>query len=264
MRPGKRIGPDARLNPQCRFETARTEFHTALGGDCLPAHARQEPVQARAAYAQHLRGADAIAVAVLQHALDVNPSHFVERQGAPVLARGGCVRLRLLEIFGQVSNVDEIGASFDRRAGNHIAQLAHVARPTVLQQRNLRALREPAKRFPISLAVLLQEVLYQQGDVLWTFCERGHPNLYAAEAKKEILSEAPRTYLGAKVAVGRGDQLHVHLLYFRGSDALDFAIVNRAKELSLQGKTDLSNLVQEYRAPISRIRIVPAAYLWPP
>jgi hypothetical protein len=70
---------------------------SAFGRGRLLRGAFQKTVQACAADAQDLRGADAIAIAHFQDAADVDAADFVERQRAPIFFERGGTALRLLQ-----------------------------------------------------------------------------------------------------------------------------------------------------------------------
>src|ERR1041385_5826613 len=67
----------------------------------------QVTVQARAANSQNLRGPQAVPLAHFQHALDMHFAYFLERQRPPFVALRG-ERSTMLQVLGQISNVDEV------------------------------------------------------------------------------------------------------------------------------------------------------------
>ena len=75
--------------------------------------ALEKPIQAGAPNPQHLRGPDSITVARFEHALNVNPPHFLERLRTPVSVR--CTRAPLwpLQMRRQIAHVDKISRRRD-------------------------------------------------------------------------------------------------------------------------------------------------------
>jgi hypothetical protein len=95
--------------------------------------ALQMAIQARAADAQQLRGAHAIAFTGFQDALDVRAANFRERQRTPGLVLNLRVAIAFLDMFGQIGDVNEIGGGGDGGAGEYVFEFADIAGPIVLQ-----------------------------------------------------------------------------------------------------------------------------------
>src|ERR1700739_2928000 len=120
--------------------------------------ALQIAVQAGAPDSQNLRRAQTVAVAHLQHLLDVNLAHIVERKRAPLFV--SCQpRGSMLQVLRQVADVDEVPRGGDARRGDHVFQFPHVSRPGMLQQHRLRAAGQPGDIFPVRIVIFLQEKL---------------------------------------------------------------------------------------------------------
>src|SRR5574340_1129547 len=73
-------------------------------------------IETGAADAEDFRGAEAVAVAHFQDFLDVLHADFVERKRMPVLT-AGVSRVGMLEMLGEVAEIDEIASGGDARGG---------------------------------------------------------------------------------------------------------------------------------------------------
>jgi hypothetical protein len=85
-------------------------------------------VETGAADAENLRGAKPIAVAHLQHFLDVDLADLIKSERLPVLVTGEpwCA---VLKMFRQIAEVDEVACSRDACCGNDIFEFANISRP---------------------------------------------------------------------------------------------------------------------------------------
>src|SRR6266853_3359339 len=110
-----------------------------------------------------------------------------------------------LKVFGEVIHVDEVIYRSEARAGNHVFQLANVARPSVLEQDDLRSSRQPVNLLTVGLVVFLEKMLNEQGNVIQAFTQAGNANLNRTEAVEEILTEAAGKHFRPQIAVVRGN-----------------------------------------------------------
>ena len=63
---------------------------------------------------------DAIPVTHIEHALNVNSAHLIERERAPAFF-GSCeAAMGLADMLGKVGNINEIGAGRNRGAGDDV------------------------------------------------------------------------------------------------------------------------------------------------
>src|SRR5271157_33878 len=216
----------------------------------VQAVALQIAVQAGAANAQDLRGAQAVAVAHLQNFLNVVLAHLVQRKRMPLLVVGQA-GIAMLQVLGEIADVNEIAGGGDAGGGNHVFQFADVAGPGMLQQQRLRAAREPGNGLAVRIVILLQEKLYQQRNVFQTFGQRWNTDLYGTQPIKEILAESPGKNFGAQVTVGGGNQADIHLLDLGRADALNLAVLDDAQQLGLHGQGSFPHFIQEHGAPVS-------------
>jgi hypothetical protein len=135
----------------------------ASGGSAVGVRARvvavafQVAVKAGAANAKNLRRAEAI-LAHLQHFLDVHLANIVERKRLPlIIARKP--RDAVLEVLGEVADVDEIAGGGDAGGRDYVFEFAHISWPGMLEEQSLGATRKTHDIFAIGVVVFLQEKL---------------------------------------------------------------------------------------------------------
>ena len=118
------------------------------------------------------------------------------------------------------------------------------------QQHRLGAAGQSGDFFAVGLAVFFQEKLHQRRNVFQPLGQRRDADLDGAQAVEQIFAETPGENLGAQIAVGGGNQAHVDLPDFRGTHALDLAILNHAQQLGLHGQRGFADLVEENGAAV--------------
>jgi len=130
----------------------------------VAAVAFQVAVKAGAANAKNLRRAEAIAVAYLQHFPYVHLANIVERKRLPlIIAREP--RSAVLEVLGEVADVDEIARGGDAGGRDYVFKFAHVSRPGMLEEQGLGATRKTRDIFAMGVVVFLEEKLNEQRNV---------------------------------------------------------------------------------------------------
>jgi len=186
----------------------------------------QMAIEAGAADAEHLRGADAVAFAGFEDALDVHAPDFIEGKRAPGLVVKGCVGIASLEMLGQIGDVNEIARGGHGGAGENVFQLADVAGPVVLEKDDLSAAGKAEERLAIGFAIFFEEMLDKKRNVLGALGEAGNAQLDGAEAVEKIFAKASGENFGAQIAIGGGDHANVDGADLGRADALDLAILN--------------------------------------
>ncbi len=151
-----------------------------------------------------MRGAQAVAVAHLQDFLDVVFADLIERERTPVFVAGH-TRVAVLEVLGQVADVDEIAGGGDAGGGDDVFEFANVAGPGMLEKDGLGAAGEAGDILAVGVVVFLEEELDEQRNVFEALGERGDTDLDGAEAVEEVFAEAAGENFGAQVAIGGGD-----------------------------------------------------------
>jgi len=140
----------------------------------------------------------------------------------------------------------ELGAfGEERRALEHVRQLADVAGPRVARERRARLGREPLRGPRVLGARAPQEVLGEQLDVAGALAQRRQRDRDRREPVVEILAEAARAHRGGEVLVGRGDELHVERLGTRAAEPAHGALVERREQLRLQRRRQEPDLVEQ-------------------
>ena len=206
-------------------------------------------IEAGAANAQDLSGTQAVAVAHLQYLLDMIPSNVVEGERLPIFVSRKTWRT-MLKMFRKIAEVDEVTGGGDARGGNDIFQFTNVAGPGMLQEDGLRAAGQTGNIFSIGVVVFFEEELHEKRNVFEAFGERRDADLNGAEAIEEIFAEASGENLGAKIAIGGGNQADIDLFDFRRADALDFAVLNHAEQFGLHSQRSFADFVEEHCAAV--------------
>src|SRR5579871_1693061 len=213
---------------------------------------------------------------LLQPVADLIPVHAEQRRGAGLIAAGPLEGLDdelLLERFEvqplgrqvkwpaagpgpragdlqrlEVSRFERVLFAQEDGALHEVAQLTHVAGPPVLQERGLGRPAQPANRTAELAAEVFDERLRQQHDVLIAAAEGWHLDAQDVEPVIQILAERPRLDGLLEIAIGRGDDPHVHPHIARPANPPERLLLEKSQELRLERGRHLANLVQEDRA----------------
>ena len=81
----------------------------------------------------------------------------------------------------------------------------------------------------------------------------GTPQRHDVQPVIQVAAEAAGRHVGAQVAVGRGDDLHVHASRLERAHALHLAKLQDAQQLGLHGERQLAHFVQEQRAVLGEL-----------
>src|SRR5207247_6481196 len=92
-------------------------------------------------------------------------------------------------------------------------------------------------------------------DVLRTLAQGREGQVHDREAIVEVLAEPPRLQLGPQVLVGRRDDAGVDTKHLAAADALELARLQKPKELDLEGRTHLTDLVEEEGAAVRELEL---------
>ena len=101
-------------------------------------------------------------------------------------------------------------------------------------------------------------------NVLAPLAQRWHGDREDVQPVVEVLAEAALADLVLELAVGRGDQPHVHLDRPVAADALELALLEHPQELRLQVQRQLADLVEEERAAVGELEAALALATAPP
>ena len=89
-----------------------------------------------------------------------------------------------------------------------------------------RHCRDPAPELPLAL---MDEKPHQRRDVVPSFTERRQVDWIDAQAIVQVRSEAAGCDIRFQVPVSRGNHAHIHALGSRGSDPLEFSLLQHAQ-----------------------------------
>src|SRR4029450_6892015 len=110
-----------------------------------------------------------------------------------------------------MAHLNRSAVTEDRGPLQHIAQLAHVAGPRVLEQRGAGLARQLRGWAPEGPADLLQKAVAQRTDVRGTIAQRRRVDVEHAETVEQVLAKAAALDRFPQVAVGRGDHPDIRL-----------------------------------------------------
>jgi hypothetical protein len=108
----------------------------------------------------------------------------------------------------------------------------------------------PVEPLPVSSATRSREARGQQRHVLAPVAQRRDAHRDHAQPVEQVLAERARRRLGREVAVGGGDDAHVHLDGLRAAHPLELLLLQHAQELGLQVEPHLADLVEQQRAAV--------------
>ena len=167
----------------------------------------------------------------------------------PGLIEGRQVSLRAPE--GLLDQLDRDDRSLGERhvLAHHVLQLADVPGPVGRRQQFDRF-----RRIDLALAGLGgdlgEEVRDQQRDVLAAAIERGHLDVHHVQPVIQVLAELALGEQLLQVAVGGGDDPHVHRQCLRAAYGADQPLLQHAQQLDLEPKRHVADLIEHERAAV--------------
>ncbi len=105
-----------------------------------------------------------------------------------------------------------VAQGFQRAASDQVLQLAHIARPAVGQQGRLGISGQAQAAQAHARTVLFEEEARQQQHITPALAQRWHLQRVDAQTVVEVGAVAAIAHLFGEVAVGGGNQAHVHLV----------------------------------------------------
>ena len=138
------------------------------------------------------------------------------------------------------------------RALDRVFELADVTRPFVGRELLMHALIDALDVLAGALLMLAHEVIGKHGDVFAPVPEGRHFDWDDVEAIEQIFLKRAVQHHLAQIAVGGGDDAHVHLLAALRSQRLEFALLQHPQKLGLQHRAHRADLVEENRAPVGQ------------
>ena len=131
-------------------------------------------------------------------------------------------------------------------AFDDVLQFAHVAGPVMARRaRRRRFVRKPLRGAAVFAGGPEQEMLGQEWDVFPAVAQGRHLDGDDVEAKEEVFAELLPFDALFEMAVGGGDDAHVHLDGAVAADAFQFALLEHAQQFGLDGGGNLADFVQQ-------------------
>src|SRR5512135_1756886 len=131
---------------------------------------------------------------------------------------------------------------------HQVAKLTDVPPPLVSGHHRQCVNREEHLTLPVLPAIVGQEVLREERNIVAALPQRRHMDPDHVETIKEVLAEPPPCHLALEIARRCGHQAHVDLPCFRIAEATDLPILEKTEQLRLKRKGELPDLVEEERA----------------
>ena len=154
---------------------------------------------------------------------------------------------------GDVALAENPALAHDARAFDHVPELTDVSRPRGVLQQPLGGWRHARDRPLEPRCELVDEPRGQVGDVFAALAERWKRHLEDAQSIEQVRPKTAGGDFGPKVAVGRGNDVHVDLPCFERADPLHIAVFDSAEQLRLQRQRQFPGFVQEERPAIGML-----------
>src|SRR5438128_375588 len=150
-------------------------------------------------------------------------------------------------VAGEVDLADDGAAGAQDRPLDHVAELAHVARPGVAHELRERLVGDPVDALLARHLAVAQELADQERDILDALAQRRDAYRHHVDAVVEVLAHPPLGHRLRQLHVGGGDDAHVDLDAAVRAELLDLALLEHAEQLQLHVERDALDLVQEQR-----------------
>ncbi|MNH10705.1 hypothetical protein D3C79_701920 [compost metagenome] len=141
----------------------------------------------------------------------------------------------------------------ERGTADHMLQFAHVARPVVGQQRALGRRRQAQTAQAQAGAVEFEKLPGQDQHVIAAFAQRRNRHRIDRQTMVQIGAEQAFANAVRQVAVGGGNDAHIHMQRLVRPQALDLAVLQGAQQFGLHAQGQLADFVEKQRAAIGRI-----------
>ena len=130
------------------------------------------------------------------------------------------------------------------------AQLPHIPRPSVTDDRLQRIGGEVAHQLGVLFCELAQKTQCQHRDVRRALTQGRRPKLHYTQSKIEVLAKLAVAYHLLQVFVSGRDDSHVRRQRLVATDPLERALAEKPQHLDLRRLVDFANLVEEQRAAL--------------
>src|SRR5437764_822387 len=98
-------------------------------------------------------------------------------------------------------------------------------------------------------------MLGQQSYIVTALAKGGNVNGEDRQPIVKILAKRLLLGGGFQIAIGGGDDSNLHNGFRVGAEPLDAAAFQRAQQLGLRGQRQLSDFIQEQRAPVCQLKL---------
>src|SRR6266481_3642824 len=146
----------------------------------------------------------------------------------------------------------QFACGFERhRPFDRVLQLANVARPVVAGQGFERSRFDAMNALSRSGRIFLQEVIRQERYILAALTQAGHANGNDVQAIVEVLAKRALGDLPVEIAVGGGDDAHVHRNFAGAAHRTHGAFLEYAQQFDLHGHGHFADFVEKDSALVS-------------
>src|SRR5581483_6472637 len=142
----------------------------------------------------------------------------------------------------------------NREPLDDVGQLPHVSRPAVARQRRNRVHRPLRRRQTRAPALQLGKVPHEQRNVVRALAQWRHRHRQHVETEVEVLAKATVPHGRWQVAIGGGNDSHIHPNGFRPAHALDLPRLDGPQQFGLRFGPQVADLVQEQRTGVRQLK----------
>jgi hypothetical protein len=198
-------------------------------------------------------------VTIAHHFLKRLTQHTTQLEGRLVPGFGGTVGGQFLGnaqiVEMDVADAQHRAAAADDSLFDHVAELAHVARPGVVEQRPLRMGRKAPHVAAQQGCVTQQEVSGQRQDIRPALAQGRNVHAVDIEAEKEVVTETFAVDIDAQILVGRGDQTYVGFQDMLAAETLELQTLEHPQQLGSDSMSESGTEPQfsRTRGPLLRL-----------
>nr|GFD24377.1 hypothetical protein [Tanacetum cinerariifolium] len=146
------------------------------------------------------------------------------------------------------------------RPFDHVAKLADVPWPSVVEQRAACLFAEATRRAAVLFDEACQEAIGQRQDVFATLTQRRQVQSNDIQTVEQVFTETPVTDHVFQIQVRGGEDAHVCAAGDRVADALVFFVLNEAQQLGLQRQREVPDFVEEQCTAVGLIHSAQRAF----
>ncbi len=152
---------------------------------------------------------------------------------------------RPMDFRGQILHVYEVRFGENESSLNRIFKLPHVSMPGIPEEDFESLWGDLSDVFSKIIVELRDEVLDKEGDVFFSFSQRGKFQRKDIEPVKQVIPEGPFFYRLVQILHGSRNDPNIDLGGPRVPDPPHFSILEDAEELDLKRKGQFPDFVQE-------------------